>query len=90
MLLILGNIKFSLQKLFEDVLLDYGTLIAFLTIGIIIGWYIKFLISDRKYNKQIKIRFSEKDQKIAELQLLISERLAKVKVEEKDKTFFAL
>ncbi|WP_282089386.1 hypothetical protein [Aquimarina algiphila] len=83
-----GNIKKMLSESVEQVFAEYGLVIACLAIGMFIGWYFKLIFADRKYNKQIKIRFEEKDQRIAELNYIVYERLKKVSVEQKDKTFF--
>lgn len=84
----MGEIKSLLSELFKEVIADYGLVIGCLVIGIIVGWYFKFLISDRKYNEQINLRFAEKDQRISELNLIVLERLSKVQVVKQDKRFF--
>lgn len=78
------GINYYVQYAFEN----YGLLIAFLIIGFILGWYGKLFLSDKKYQEQIKLRFEEKDEKIAEYKIIISERLAKVEVKKEDASFF--
>tara|TARA_R100000149_G_C5791816_1_gene83015 strand:- start:184 stop:483 length:300 start_codon:yes stop_codon:yes gene_type:complete len=84
----MGSIKEQLGNQVEQVLSEYGLVIACLVIGIIIGWNFKVWVADRKYNKQINLRFEEKDQRIAELNYIILSRLNKIKVKKQDKTFF--
>lgn len=67
---------------------NYGLVIALLVIGFVLGWLFKTFVMDWKYNQQIKIRFKEKDQRIAELNFIISNRLNKIEVEKLDKAFF--
>lgn len=81
-------IKEQLKNYIQQALTDYGLVIACITIGIIIGWYLKLFLADRKYNRQIKIRIREKDQRIAELNCIVLERLNKVTVKKQDRTFF--
>lgn len=82
----------QIKKLFfdwvEEAFNEYGIVIASIVIGIVLGWQLKFLLSDRKYYKQIKIRLSEKDNRIAQLNFIVHERLNKVTVKEEDKAFF--
>ncbi len=66
---------------------EYGIVIACLVIGIIMGWTFKTLFADRRYEKQIKLRLDEKDQRIAELNFIVYEKLDKVKVEKADSSF---
>lgn len=82
------TIKDQLNNYIQQVFSDYGIVIACLVIGILIGWYLKLFVADRKYNQQIKIRIEEKDQRIAELNFLVLERLNKVTVKQQDKSFF--
>lgn len=67
---------------------NYGLVIALLIIGFVLGWYGKLFLSDRKYQKQIELRFKEKDERISDYKTLISERLAKVQVRQEDSSFF--
>lgn len=83
-----NTLKDELNKYILEAFSEYGIIIAVLTIGIVIGWYLKLFVADRKYNKQINIRIGEKEQRIAELNYIILERLNKVTVQKKDETFF--
>lgn len=83
-----NKIKNALIKSIEQALEDYGIVIACLIIGMLIGWYAKVLFADRKYNKQIEARFKEKDERIAQLNFIVHERLNKVTVNQADKDFF--
>jgi hypothetical protein len=78
------GVNYYIKYAFEN----YGLLIAFLVIGFLLGWYGKILLSDRKYQKQIELRFKEKDERISEYKVLISERLSKVEVKKEDASFF--
>lgn len=81
-------VKLKIVELVNQVLNEYGVIVATLIIGILVGWYSKWLLSDRKYIKQINLRLEERDQRIAELNCLVLEKLNKVTVEKKDRTFF--
>jgi len=83
-----GEYKKLISVYVEKALTDYGLVIALLILGYVLGWYARYLLSDKKYHKQLEIRIAEKDRYISELGIIISERLSKVQVEEKDKTFF--
>ena len=74
----------NIDKAFEN----YGLIIAVLVIGIILGWSFKAYILNRKYEKQIKIRLDEKDQRIAELNFIVHDRLNKIKVDKLDRSYF--
>ena len=78
----------NLSQLVEQALSDYGLVIACLIIGMLVGYYGKMFITDRKYNKQIIIRLKEKDLRISELNYIVLERLNKVSIQQKDKSFF--
>jgi len=82
------DIKKELSGYVEQALTEYGLVIACIVIGIVIGWYGKLFLADRKYNKQINIRIQEKDQRIAELNYIVLDGLNKIKIQDKDKTFF--
>lgn len=78
------GVNYYIKYAFEN----YGLLIAFLIIGFVLGWYGKLFLSDRKYQQQIELRFKEKDERISEYKVLISERLSKVEVKKEDSAFF--
>jgi len=78
----------ALGQHIETVLNEYGLVIACIIIGILIGYYFKMFVSDAKYMKQINLRLQEKDLRISQLNLIVSERLNKVTVETQDKSFF--
>lgn len=78
----------KLTELCLDALNNYGYFTAALVIGMLIGWYFKHFVTDRKYNKQIELRFIEKDRQIDKLNQIILERLKKVNVDKVDKDFF--
>lgn len=80
--------KEMISKCVEDALKEYGLVIALLIIGYTLGWFARFLLSDKKYFKQLEIRIQEKDQRISELGIIISDRLNKIQVIEQDKSFF--
>ncbi|ASV29844.1 hypothetical protein [Maribacter cobaltidurans] len=82
------DIKKSLSEWIEQALQEYGLVIACLIIGMLIGWYGKLLFADRKYNKQIQKRFDEKDERIAQLNFIVHEKLNKITVPQADKDFF--
>lgn len=84
----MNEFKKQISKCVEDALNQYGLVIALLIIGYILGWSARYLLSDKKYFKQLEIRLKEKDQKIDEYKLLISERLAKIEVKKEDASFF--
>lgn len=84
----MGKIRDLLNDYIQQVFSEYGIVIVCLVIGILIGWYLKLFVADRKYNKQIKIRIDEKDQRIAELNCLVLERLNQITVKKRDKSFF--
>jgi len=82
------DIKSKLAGLFEQVLSDYGVNIAMLVIGIILGWYLKRVLADTRYEKLNKQLLAEKDKRITDLNTMVSERLNKIVVDEESKTFF--
>jgi len=84
----MGDVKGMLTNLLAEILKDYGLVIGCVAIGILIGWYSKILISDRKYNKQIQLRFEEKNEHINDLKLIVHGRLMDIKVEKKDGGYF--
>ena len=77
----LNEVKTFLVEQLEQVFNEYGLIIAFLVIGIIIGWYLKLFLADRKFIEQINLRIDERDVRIAQLNLLIERRLNDIKVE---------
>lgn len=78
--------KFNL--ILNQALDKYGLVVACVVIGVFIGWYGKYLLSDRKYHKQINLRIREKETLISKLSFLVHERLEKVDVQTHDKVFF--
>ncbi len=72
------ELKTLLKDTVEQVLAEYGLVIGCLVIGILIGWFLKLFLTDWKYNRQVKKLIKEKNEKIAGLSLIISERLSKV------------
>lgn len=83
-----AEIKGSLSALLEQVLSEYGINIAFMVIGLILGWYLKILLADNKYHKLVDRLLSEKDQRIADLNTIVSEKLNQIVVNEESKSFF--
>ena len=81
---ILDKLTEYLNKTFED----YGLVITTLIIGIVVGYFFKMLVSDRKYMKQVDKLLAEKDNRIASLNIIISERLNTLTIDKKDKGFF--
>jgi len=83
-----NDILKALGNHLENALNEYGLVIACIIIGILIGYYFKLFVSDAKYMKQVNLRLKDKDLRISQLNLIVSERLNKVIVEEQDKSFF--
>ena len=77
-------LKKQLNEYIQPAFLDYGIVTACL----FIGWHFKLFFADRRYNNQVKLRLNEKDQQIADLKSLVHERLNKVVIDTKDKSFF--
>jgi hypothetical protein len=84
------NIKTLFEEYSETFFKEYGIITVSLVFGIIIGWNLKLFLADRKYNKQKDIRLKEKDERIAELNYMVYERLVKVSVKEQDKGFIKM
>jgi hypothetical protein len=84
------NIKTLFEEYSETFFKEYGIITVSLVFGIIIGWNLKLFLADRKYNKQKDIRLKEKDDRIAELNYMVYERLVKVSVKEQDKGFIKM
>lgn len=84
----LDEFKTLLSYYIKQVFEEYGLIIAFLVIGIFIGWYMKLILADRKFIEQINLRIEERDLRISQLNLIIDKRLNDVTVEKKDKRFF--
>lgn len=82
------SIKEFLKKYTAQFFEDYGIIVVALVVGIIIGWYIKLWLADKKFIGQLNVRIKEKDQRIAELNCIVHERLSKVVVNEQNKSFF--
>ena len=80
--------KKQLNEYIQQVFSDHGMVIACLFIGMLIGWHFKLFFADRRYNNQVKLRLNEKDQQIADLKFLVHERLNKVVIDTRDKSFF--
>ena len=80
--------KEKLSGAIDYLFAEYGIVVATLTIGFLIGYYFKFLIIDRKVYKQIELRIEEKDNRIAQLNRIVIERLNKIQVQKKDRGFF--
>lgn len=83
-----GGIKGKITELIQGVLSEYGINISFLVIGLVLGWYLKFFLADRKYNDLIKTVLNEKDERIASLNIIVSDRLNKITVKQEDKSYF--
>lgn len=83
-----ADIKHKVGGTIEGILADYGLVIGCLVIGIIIGWYLKFFLADRRYIKQIEIRFKEKDDYLNDLRKMVYGRLNEIAVEKKDRNYF--
>ncbi|THD67637.1 hypothetical protein E7Z59_08235 [Robertkochia marina] len=79
------ELKQEFLKIALEQLKNYGVVITFFVLGILTGYYFKLFVTDRKYNKQIDIRFKEKDERIRELNLIVLDRLNKVQVEKESK-----
>lgn len=84
-----SNIKGQVEDIIQRVLSEYGINIAFLVIGVVLGWYLKFFLADRRYSSLVKEFLKEKDERIASLNVIVSDRLNKIVVKEEDKTFFS-
>ncbi|MFJ1431319.1 hypothetical protein ACILE2_11050 [Capnocytophaga canimorsus] len=82
------DILTSLKIQIKDAISNYGITIALIVIGFTIGFLFKEYVSDRHYRKQIDLRFKEKDDYIKSLKVIVIERLSKVEVDKKDKSFF--
>ncbi|MDR1877630.1 MAG: hypothetical protein LBQ84_08425 [Flavobacteriaceae bacterium] len=78
----------GLNEQLKYVWANYGLIIALVMIGFGLGFFFKEYVSDRNYKKQIELRIKEKDAYIGDLKQLVSERISKVSVEQKDVTFF--
>lgn len=84
----LNEVKIFLSKYLEQAFNEYGLIIAFLVIGIILGWHLKLFLADRKFIQQINLRIEERDVRISQLNLIIDRRLNDITVEKKDRTYF--
>lgn len=82
------ELKKQISNCVEDALSEYGLVVALLIIGYILGWSARYLLSDKKYFKQLEIRLEEKDKVIDDLKFIISDRLKKIQVEPQDKDYF--
>lgn len=84
----LDNLNNQLQLHIEKVLDQYGVFLVGLMIGFMFAWYGKRYLSDRRYLKQINLRLDERDEQIRTLNSIVLERMNKIEVEKKDKSFF--
>lgn len=82
------GIKKVLAEWMNQTFNEYGLVIACIVIGMIIGWSFKAFIADRKYEKQVNLRISEKDTYIQELKGMVYERLKSIKVDDINKSVF--
>lgn len=83
-----GDISSVMSHWLNQALTDYGLVFACFVIGFIVGVTMKYLVFDKRYREQVNKRIEEKDERIIHLNILVSERLEKVKVEKHDKSFF--
>lgn len=82
------EIKGMFLEQVKHALNNYGLVIAIFVLGVILGFLFKKYLADRDYKKQIELRFADKDKMINDLRVLVLEKLTKVEVEKKDKSFF--
>jgi len=82
------GIKELFKKYSTQFFEEYGIIVVALVVGIILGWYIKLWLADKKFIGQLKVRIQEKDLRIAELNCIVHDRLSKVVVDEQNKSFF--
>lgn len=78
----------QLQYYIEKVFDQYGVFLVALMIGFFLAWFGKRYLSDRRYLKQLNLRLDERDKLIRTLNSIVLERMNKIEVEKKDKSFF--
>lgn len=84
-----GKITEQVQYYIEKVFDQYGVVLVSLMIGFLFAWYGKRYLSDHRYLKQINLRLDERDRQIRTLNSIVLERMNKIEVEKKDKSFFS-
>jgi hypothetical protein len=82
------NIKEFISDAAKIFFQDYGTISISLLVGVIFGWYFKYIFTDKKYNKLINKTLGDKEKEIEFLKDIVHKRLQNIIVEKKDKFFF--